>query len=35
MVCLRAHAYCHDRRLGEVVHDVVSGRLQLGAADQN
>ena len=35
MVCLRAHAYCHDRRLGEVVRDVVSGRLRLGAADQN
>lgn len=35
MVCLRAHAYCHDRRLGEVVRDVVSGRLRLDAADQN
>jgi hypothetical protein len=33
MVCLRAHAYCHERRLGEVVHDVVSGRLRLDDVD--
>jgi hypothetical protein len=29
MVRLRAHAYSHDRRLGEVAHDVVVARLRL------
>ena len=32
MVRLRAYAYSHDRRLGEVAHDVVSGRLRLDDA---
>ena len=33
MVCLRAHAYCHERRLGDVVHDVVAGGLRIADID--